>query len=477
MKSTRHLSWRRLLIIRSIITLLLACVCPSLPASEQFNPEPEAIFTASEAAPWERVERLADMHKAFIQEAFHPAGHQQSSLIVKWFGGRDTPPSSRFLLHCAPGWSGKTFPVPILLVHGCADNANRAWMHPGTSECPADFDTNQKIIRGYAYWLSKLGYSVFAVTFAHGQGDNFLQAEQIADAIRRIRILMHKTDDPNFKVDVIAHSKGNVAARLYCSDGRSIFPRKTFLTPFRKDVRAFIAIACPFKGIDTAFRYYGLNLAAAADHSIGAAIGAEAMLLYGMWQNTADLSIYTDTSKNYFPGQCQLLYNLVRDESAPLNLDLFIQDVKQFSKNKSSRLPLGLDSLTPDAGVSMLALYNGGTSMFLKSRGIDAAIEQGERLIYRLEDKGLDPSIRLGVIAGTSPYITFIDGKVVPMPWEYFTPDGDGLLPLCSARATTNALKRGASLLGMKELKLNHLALACHPDVLKIIDQWLQILH
>ncbi|MFZ2956305.1 MAG: hypothetical protein WA705_05395 [Candidatus Ozemobacteraceae bacterium] len=481
MKEVQTISWRRVLALRTIFTLLLGCLfgIHTLQASDQFKPEPEAIFTASAAAPWDRVERLVDAHKAFIQENFHPAGRQLNTLIVKWFGGNAAPPSSRFLLHCAPGWNGKNFPVPILLVHGCADNANRGWMHPATPECPPDFDSDPKAVRGYAYWLSKLGYSVFAVTFAHGQGDNFLQAEEIADAIRRIRILLRRTDDPNFKIDLIAHSKGNVAARLYCSDGRSIFPKKTFLTAFRKDVRAFIGLACPFKGIDTTFRYYGYNLSVAANPKMAAGIGAEAMFLYGLWTNTSDNSVYTDTSKNYYPGQCQMFYNLVRDDSEPLNKELFLQEVKLLQQNTArtrSRLPLGLDSLTPDAGATMLALYNGGTSMFLKSRGIDVAIEQGERLIYRLEDKGLDPSIKLGVVAGTSPNITYIQGKIVPMPWEYFAPEGDGLLPLCSAKAVNNALKRGASLLGVQEVKLNHLALACHPDVFKIIDGWLQSL-
>lgn len=419
-----------------------------LQASDQFKLDPVKVFEGSEASPWARVECLVDEHKGFTQEAFSRLGKQTDPLIIKWFGGIATPHSGNFLLHCAKDYNKKTFPNPVLLIHGAADNANRSWIHPWVATNPAELPSDKQ---GFAIKLSDLGYAVFAITFSHNQGDNFFQAEQVANAIRRIRKLLGRENDPSFKVDIIAHSKGNVSARLYCSDSRSMFPGKTFLSHFRKDVRKFIAIASPFRGIDVSFRYYAYNLYLALQKEVNAPFGADKLLVYGSWKDVSSETPFR-SSKNLWPGQSQLLYNLVRDAGVYLDAQ----------------------SCTPDANISSGILYFGGRSTILVSRGIDRAIEEGERLIYKLEEKGLCPEVSLGVLAGYNPYIDPVLKKMyLPHVMVPFVHPSDGVIFLESSTYLDGVLKRGSKLLGKELLDLNHLDLARDPKTLRIVDDYL----
>ncbi|MBF0409280.1 MAG: hypothetical protein HQM10_18210 [Candidatus Riflebacteria bacterium] len=438
------------------IILLFTFSCCNCNASDVFVPEPLEVFEGDDAAYWKRVEHLKDNHNGFVQENFHPEGKQNNPLIKKWFGGNSTPHSGEFILHCANNFDNpKCFSIPVLFIPGSCDNANRGWVHPYNHHWEGKLSDLPHEKRGFAVWMSELGYSVFSVTFAQPQGCNIMQSEIIADAITRIRILLNRQNDPNFKVNLIAHSKGNVAARLYLSDSRKLFPAKTFLTNFRKDVDTYVAIAAPFRGLDTPFRYYGYNLSLAGElvkskSSLNAPLAAEKVTLYGKMRDFTELSINPDVGKNYFPGQCQMLFDLTED----------------------GVLPLGIDSATGDANFSRDALYYGGSTAWLKSRGIKVAIELGEKLIYRLEEQGIDRSVKLGIIAGKSPHITFFDGKVVPMLWEYMTPKGDGLVPLVSSTYSKNILRRGSNLIGLEILDLNHVNVARDKSAFNIIDNW-----
>ncbi|MBI2943757.1 MAG: hypothetical protein HYY25_06115 [Candidatus Wallbacteria bacterium] len=440
----------------SVWRVLLAgalCVLATLPApltaSDEFTPDAEEVFVGADAGCWERVERLRDPHAGFQQEAFAPAGLLKDPWLIRWFGGKKGPHSGTVLLHCAPGWRSASRPVPILLVHGASDNANRAWLHPydgmlGPGQKPKE--------PGFALTLASRGYAVFAVTFAHSQGDNFLQAEQLSNAIRRIRRLLEREHDRNFAVDLIGHSKGGVAARLYCSGARSLFPKKTFLSEFRGDVRRFIAVGSPMLGVDTGFRYYLYNLWVDQDANVHAPMAADKMLLYGFWTDVGERSLYTDRG-NAFPGQCQVLYDL----------------------DGSGVVPLAPDSYTVDGNLTMRALYHGGTSMFLHSRGIRTAIEQGDRLIYKLEERGLDPRVSLAVLAGKKPFDKLQSGNRVIPVWNHpLSPKSDGVVFVASALSLDGVVRRGAKLLGKELLDLNHLALACNPKALAVLEKWLQ---
>ncbi len=433
----------------ALLACWFVCLPPASLASEKFNPVPLAVFTGTDAGPWARVERLADRHPSFVQEDFATQTQQFDPLIKRWFGDDPTPSSSEFLLHCAKGFDEKTFPNPVLLVHGAGDNANRAWVHPESPTMPATLPDKG---RGFALLLANMGYSVFAVTFAHNQGDNFLQAEQIANAIRRIRILLNRTNDKAFKVDVVAHSKGNAAVQVYVCNGPKMFPKKTYLTPFRHDVRRYVAIASAFHGIDIPYRYYMYNLFVAQKGNINSPMAADALVFYGFWKQFPECSVIPGKT-NYFPGQCQLLYNLAKSD-----------------------VPLGPESYTAsDMNLTMTVLYGGGSSLFLKSRGIEAGINAGERLIYKLNEQGLEPDVQLAVIAGKNRYIAnYIPGYGYwPMPWEIISPPGDGVVFLKSATAVDGMLRRGAKLLGQEIVDLNHLGVAFRTPAFEALDRFL----
>lgn len=446
---------------KSLLVAILVGALSVLPgmASDLFEPEPDRVFTGAAAAPWDRVERLVDPHPDFGTDRFPPGARQRDERIVEWFGSA-TPPASQVLLHCASGWQGKTLPRPVLLVHGAGDNANRAWFFPFRP--PARVDELPPLAeRGFASWLSSMGYAVFAVTFAHNQGCNIRQAEQIANVIRRIRRLLKRENDPTFQVDIIAHSKGNAAARLYCSDARAVFPNRPWLSHFRGDVHTYIDIAGPLQGIDLPFRYYGYNLARVVQPQSEAncPMAADRMVVYGLWRSFRD-EAFTGQGNELWPGQAQLLYNLVRDAG----------------------IPLGVDSFTAaDANLSMLALYHGGTTLYLHSPGIDAAIEKGERFMYRLEEQGLDPRVNLAILAGNEPMIqsgysdAFTNLQFFYVGWfqKMFSQPSDGLVFTATMSDTRGILRRGSKLIGRSVVPLNHLDLARHRDMIKIIDGWL----
>lgn len=440
----------RRLLGTALLALLPFLAAPAS-ATEMFSTEPVAVFRQPECGLWECVERLRDSHPMMKPEPFAPPSMILDPSLRKWFGDTSTPSSGEFLLHCARGYKRRTLRNPVLLVHGAGDNANRAWLHPQDHLMPTKIDPDK---RGFALWLAEMGYATFAITFAHNQGDNIMQAEQIANAIQRIRVIMHRTNDPTFKVDVIAHSKGNVATRIYLSDMKALFPEKPWLTGYRGDVRTYVAIASPFRGIDIPFRYYLYNLTVTQQpDEINSPVAADYLMTSIGWKDVRPRSVFAK-EPNYFPGQAQLLFNLVRDAG----------------------VELGPDSATPgDANLTANALYFGGSSLYVRSRGIDAAIKAGGRLIYRLEERGIDPSVRLGVIAGRSKYIAkYIKGLgYFPMPWEIVGQPSDGVVLLASSLSTDGILRRGAKLLGKAIFDLNHIFVGFDRTVLEQIDAWL----
>ncbi|MBF0546563.1 MAG: hypothetical protein HQM08_19105 [Candidatus Riflebacteria bacterium] len=425
--------------------------------SSLFNGEAKQTFEGAQAAPWERVEILEDPHPGIKTEAFAEGGEHVDPLIIKWFGTA-TPPSRQVMLHCASGFRGKTLPHPILLVHGAGDNANRAWMNP--FRCP-DLLHIPSEKWGMAQWLSQLGYSVFAVTFAHRQGCNIIQSEQIANAITRIRRILGRESDSTFSIDIIGHSKGNLPIRLYCSNSKEIFPDRPFLTSFRGDVRTYVALGSPMLGMDSSFRYYGFNLLRATMPELKGVgpIATDRMLLNGIWKSFPTES-YFGKGNELWPGQAQCLFNLDRDGG----------------------IPLGVDSATPfDGNLTMLSLYNGGNSLVLSSQGIDRAIDLGERFMYRLREHGLEPSVRLLVVAGDDPVIE--EENIAPtLKWLYiisgffqqaFSAPSDGAVYLKNATKVEEVLARGAKHLETRVFHLNHCDLIRARKVIQFVDSWL----
>lgn len=434
---------------------LVLGVALSATASDRFRPDqPVRVITGPAALPWERVEVLEDPHPDWGEEVIPPGGGHFDAAINEWFG-TTTPRSRQVLLHCARGYAGKTLPHPILLVHGANDNANRAWQNPWMHENALSLPPEK---RGFAFWLAELGYPVFAVTFAHRHGCNIRQAEQIANAIARIRVLLHRQQDPDFQVDLIVHSKGGVAARLYCSDAPRLFPDRKFLTSYRNDVRTLVLLGVPLLGIDAPFRYYGYNLLRVTVPDLAAAgpTAVDGMLINGVWHDYRHWS-YAGQGNALWPGQAQCLFNLVRDGGLPLMADSWT---------------------TADGNLTMQALYHGGRTLYLASSGIDRAIARGERLMYRLEEHGLDPRVEAMIVAGTNP---IHDEENCPQPQRLLmwmvgllqamaSPTSDGVVFLRSATATAGLCRRGARLLDCLALPLHHLDLGRQRQVVQAID-------
>ena len=127
----------------------------------------------------------------------------------------------------------------LLLVHGATSDA-ACWIRPYNHRD-----------QGLAAFFAARGRRVFAVTFAHKHGCNLLQAQQLNLAIQRVREL---TDAR--RVDVLAHSKGGVAARALASG-----VREPWMTPYKGDIRRLVLVGAPNAGIDYSFRHPVANLA------------------------------------------------------------------------------------------------------------------------------------------------------------------------------------------------------------------------
>lgn len=229
------------LLALSITFVLAAFAAPSALAG---TPTLEATYSGV-ANGWAMVERYLDTNSGFTQEQYPPDGRgDQDGQRLTFFGNVAEPFSGRLLLYYAPGWNTNPRPVPVLLVHGANDSADRAWANPnelggfgcGASSCPSI---------GLMQYLANDGFRVFAINFAHKQGDNYMQAQLIEDAIQVIRSKLGVS-----QVDVVAWSKGATAARMYISS-----VRPSWGVPYQGDIRRLVLIGGPNKGYDYPFAH------------------------------------------------------------------------------------------------------------------------------------------------------------------------------------------------------------------------------
>lgn len=361
-------------------------------AKSNFSLTPVSTYTSSKY--WDKVELLRDSDPNLKQEKFISDTEQTDPEIVAAFGTA-APSSQYFSLHYAPGWNTATQPYPILLVHGASHDANKAWADPLGDGTP-----------GLMQYLSNKGYAVFAITFANSQGDNWMQAEQIANAIAKLKSVTRAS-----KVDIIAHSKGNVPARMYVSN-----VHESWGTPYRGDVRRLIQLGSPNKGIDFSFRNTDMNWTVMAYDS-NSPVPYDSMLIYGIWTDAGYHSLYTDYG-NAFPGQAQLLYRW--DNVYPLD----------------------------ETQQDWYTTYYGGLGYVSHSYGIDKAIQEGGNLISILNQNGVDPGVRVSILSGDN---NVIDGVV----WEHTGPC-DGIIFVDSARDTDGITLRGATVYANDTYDLNH---------------------
>jgi hypothetical protein len=93
--------------------------------------------------------------------------------------------------------------------------------------------------------LASQNLKTFAIGFNNGAGDNYNWAEEIYDAIQRIKAVTESE-----AVDVIAWSKGTVAARMYVSG-----MKKSWGTSYAGDVRKLVLMGGMGGGWDWIFRH------------------------------------------------------------------------------------------------------------------------------------------------------------------------------------------------------------------------------
>lgn len=424
--------------LAAILTSLTMIACMFLyPARPASAASPTITSTASDPFPWERVELWADSASQMIngQEPVVKAALPENDKVRNWFpadifvkDGSSTSSndynfgdyghlkSNRFfLLGYGPGWKNATKPYPVLLVHGASDDMNRAWAHPWDKQTPASI-TNP----GLMQYLANKGYAVFAISFPHVHGNNLIQGQLIADAIDVI-----KSRTGASQVDVVAHSKGNMA------------------------------VAAPFKGLDTMFRYYTANTTVISNNSDGPVAFWEAYIYYAYryykrWDMTSTYS------GNFYQGQTQLLHNWVDDPDHPIGFNA--------------------ESWTSDANETMLDLYYGGQSIYITSEGIDNAISDPSGtsgtndFIAKLNGKGLDPNVKLYTLYGTNQVWDYTW-------WGYQIGEkadaSDGLLFVASATYTQGVTRRGAPLMAKTGMNCNHLDIARNNEAMAWIEQQL----
>lgn len=349
---------------------------------------------------WAKVERIRLNESNIGQETFIDDNQQATSNIITEFGNDATPNSQLFLLHYAAGWNTGDKPYPVLLVHGAGSDGDYFADPERDGSTP-----------GLMQALSAQGYKVFSITFAHPHGDNYIQREILAAAIQRIKDVTGAT-----KVDLIAHSKGNMSARMYVSN-----VKKSWGTAFRGDVRRYIQLGAPNGGIDYSFRNTWAAWGIMATGAFGP-VPFTQMTIYGWPYNTAYHSIYNAShGGGAYTGQAQMLARW----DGTYGLGLTEQD--------------------------WYTCYYGGTGYYSYSYGIDEAISEGGNLISVLQQNPVDSSVQLATLAGN---YNVIDGVVME-------DDGpsDGMIFVQSATMTDPMTAGGATMLAKTVLPLNHVEL------------------
>jgi pimeloyl-ACP methyl ester carboxylesterase len=351
------------------------------------------------AKKWEKIERLTSTEESFPTERSRPGGRQSDPEIVAAFG-TDKPPSRDVLLHYAKGWeSGKG--TPVLLVHGAILEATQNWIEPHDKP-------------GLAQALAARGKRVFAVTFAHRHGDNLLQAEQLNNALARVRAVTGAKE-----VDVVAHSKGTVAARALASG-----VKLSWMRGYAGDIRRMVLVAGPHLGIDYPFRHPAVNYGLypeSQDSKRNAPMSWRRMLVMGIWVDTSAQTM----DGGCFPGQAQLLARW--DNKYPL----------------------------PKLEQDWYTTYHGGQGFASVSDGIDKAIESGGNFIEKLRKHPLDRGVELAVLAGNKQDLkTVLVEKTGP---------SDSVVFVDSATYTDDMVRGGAKLVAKDVLPFNHMDLVIAP--------------
>lgn len=407
--------------------------------------ELQETFDGGIANGWAKVERWKDPNPAFIQEDRFALDMRasQTGQRLEFFGGDPAPHSSVFLLYYAPGWDQAKKSTPILLAHGANDQADRAWANPGES---GDFGCGQSTCpdTGLMQSLSEQGYSVFAISHPHSQGDNYFWAEQIHDAITIVRARTGAA-----KVDLVGWSKGVMSSRMYSSS-----LTEAWGTPYQNDVRKLVLIGGPNLGFDYIFRYgTAHNAGIYADYGgkIHAPGPHDELLIFGAWVDRADYGIFKSAKGDNYRGQIQMLARW--DAKYPLT---------GTANNGLGSYVVG-DSESTYVGETKAKVKG----LYARGKGIDVAIAQGS-VIAPMVAAGIPASIETYLLCGDLDLQD--NSKLIPgLPNEIAGPsDGIVFVDSCAAKDGIG------NLAGTAVLKnVNHLQLGWHGDSVAKLVAWL----
>jgi hypothetical protein len=368
------------------LVLLAATLGAPAPARAVGTYVLDATYTTGILNGWTRVERYHDTDANLPTEAYPPDGRgDQEGQRKTFFGNVARPRSNAF--H-APHWNTGAKATPVLLVHGANDNADREWANP--NETPSGCGQTSCPSTGLMQYLDGAGYKVFAINFAHKQGDNYFQAQLISDAIAVIKAKLGVA-----QVDLVAWSKGGFPARMYVSSVKPSWGRA-----YQNDVRKLVLIGNANKGLDYAWRHGAPGAILIYPECGGALNGPAAVstyMCYSVLYDHPELS-YTGTgANNTFPGQRQMLY---RWDGT-----------------------YGLDSATQD----WYSVYYGGWGYTSYSPGIQAAINQGS-LVSVIRTAGIPSAVSTYLLCGGNPNLPYV--------YNENTGPSDGLLFRASCEDT-----------------------------------------
>lgn len=412
--------------MRQAFSLVVTSIFFLSTASAVGNLTLEATFTGSSVANgWVMVERYHDNDPNFPTANYPPDGRgNQDGQRLTFFGNVAQPAMSRFLLYYAPGWNTNSRPVPVLMVYGANTNADLSWANPnefGANICGASSCPNT----GLMQFLSNNGFKVFAINFPHKQGDNLLDAQLIFDAIQRIKAVTGAS-----KVDIVSWSMGAFASRLYVS---SVKP--SWGASYAGDVRKLITLGGPNAGLDYDFRHgwtFNFGIFTECGGSVNGPSPHTEMVCFGVLRNHPELSIYTTSAGNFFPGQKQMLARFDGTFGLPTNE----QDWE--------------------------TTYYGGTGFFTVGKGIQEAMNEGS-LVATMRSAGIPSAITTYLLAGGS--------NTIPLIHNEHTGPSDGIVFIASATNTGGIGTVGAVTVIAGD---NHLELAWESTAVNQILSWLE---
>lgn len=414
--------WGRVVPVAALLAAALSVVLPGQ-AGAAGSVNLEATYT-SVANGWSKVERYLDTRTGFKQENYPPDGRgDQDGQRLTFFNNVKQPFSGRFLLYSAPGWDTGAKQTPVLLVHGANDNPDRAWANPnesggfgcGAVSCPST---------GLMQYLSTRGYKVFAIGFAHKEGDNYMQAQEVGDAVALIKARLGVA-----KVDLVSWSKGELSARMYVS---SVKP--SWGSAYAGDVRKLITLGGPNGGYDYPFAHgwaHDLSVFPECGGAVNSPVPHTYMTCYGSYVYHPEFSFVPTGGYDAYPGQRQML---ARFDGV-----------------------YGVDQTQQD----WYTTYYGGQGFYTKGPGIQAAINAGS-LIPAIQSAGVPAAVQTYLLAGGTPSIVGI--------YNENRGPSDGVVFVSSALDTTGVSTVAGT---ATVVTANHLALGWYSPVESQVVTWL----